>query len=55
MASVGLGVGAAALVGWLVGSLTERGQARAASQVVVAVVACAATFLIGGKLGVSVV
>ena len=56
MASVGLGVGAAALVGWLVGSLTERGRARAAlRQVVVAVVACAATFLIGSTLGVSVV
>ena len=55
VASVVLGTIAAALVGWLVGSLTERSRVRtAARQVAVAALACAATYMIGSALGVSV-
>ena len=46
---------AAALVGWLVGTLTERSRVRTAiRQVLVAVLACGATYTIGSVLGVSV-
>ena len=53
--SVALGATAAALVGWLVGTLTERSRVRTAiRQVLVAVLACGATYTIGSVLGVSV-
>lgn len=53
--SVALGAVAAALVGALIGHLTERGRVRtAARQVMVATLACAATYMIGNALGVSV-
>ena len=52
--SVALGATAAALVGWLVGTLTERSRVRTAiRQVLVAVLACGATYTIGSVLGVS--
>lgn len=55
VASVILGTLAAALVGWLVGQLTERSRVRTAiRQVLVATLACAATYIIGSALGVSV-
>lgn len=55
VASVVLGALAAIVVGWLVGTLTERSRTRAAArQLGVAVFACAATFIIGSALGVSV-
>ena len=55
IASVVLGTIAAALVGWLVGMLTERSRVRTAMrQVGVAALACAATYMIGSALGVSV-
>jgi VIT1/CCC1 family predicted Fe2+/Mn2+ transporter len=55
VASVVLGIVAAALVGWLVGQLTERSRVRTAiRQVLVAALACAATYMIGSALGVSV-
>ena len=53
--SVALGATAAALIGWLVGTLTERSRVRTAiRQVLVAVLACGATYTIGSVLGVSV-
>ncbi len=53
--SVGLGVTGAAVVGFLLAMFTERSPLRTASrQVLVAVLACAATYLIGSALGVSV-
>ncbi|MEO0492506.1 MAG: VIT1/CCC1 transporter family protein [Actinomycetota bacterium] len=55
IASVVLGTIAAAVVGWLVGTLTERSRVRTAMrQVLVAVFACGATYIIGSALGVSV-
>ena len=55
VASVVLATLAAAVVGWLVGSLTERSRLRAAMrQVLVAAMACGATYVIGTALGVSV-
>lgn len=55
IASVVLGTVAAALVGWAVGSFTERSRIRTAMrQVLVAALACAATYMIGSALGVSV-
>ncbi|MEM8708250.1 MAG: VIT1/CCC1 transporter family protein [Actinomycetota bacterium] len=55
VASVVLGALAAIVVGWLVGTFTERSRIRAAArQLGVAVFACAATFIIGSALGVSV-
>ncbi len=54
-ASVVLGAAGAGIVGWLVGHFTERSRTRTAiRQVLVAVVACGATFMIGSVLGVSV-
>lgn len=53
--SVGLVATAAALVGCLVGTVTERSRVRPAiRQVLVAVLVCGATYTIGGVLGVSV-
>ena len=55
IASVVLGTLAAAVVGLLVGTLTERSRVRTAMrQVLVAVFACGATYIIGSALGVSV-
>ncbi len=55
IASVILGVSGAAVVGFLLAMFTERSPLRTASrQVLVAVLACAATYLIGNALGVSV-
>lgn len=55
IASVVLGVVAAAAVGVAIASATERSRVRTAvRQVVVASVACGATFVIGSLLGVSV-
>ncbi|MEQ8839970.1 MAG: VIT1/CCC1 transporter family protein [Acidimicrobiales bacterium] len=55
VASVVLGVVAAAIVGFAIAAFTERSKIRTASrQVLVAVGACAATYLIGSVLGVSV-
>jgi len=55
IASVILGVSAAAVVGFLVAYFTERSAVRTAMrQVAVAALACAATYVIGSALGVSV-
>ena len=55
IASVILGSLGAAVVGWLVGYFTERSKTRTAiRQVLVAALACGATFMIGSALGVSV-
>lgn len=55
IASVVAGTFAAAIVGWLVGTLTERSRVRTAiRQVLVATFACGATYIIGSALGVSV-
>lgn len=54
-ASVVLGAVGAGIVGWLVGHFTERSRVRTAiRQVLVATIACGATFMIGSALGVSV-
>jgi VIT1/CCC1 family predicted Fe2+/Mn2+ transporter len=53
--AVALGATAAALVGWLVGTFTERSRVRTAiRRVLVAVLTCGATYTIGSVLGVSV-
>jgi VIT1/CCC1 family predicted Fe2+/Mn2+ transporter len=55
IASVVLGITAAAVVGFLIAHFTERSAVRTAMrQVVVAAVACTATYMIGSALGVSV-
>jgi len=55
IASVVLGIAAAAVVGFFVAYFTERSIVRTAlRQVVVAALACTATYLIGSALGVSV-
>ena len=55
IASVLIGVVAAALVGLLIGRYAERSLGRsAARQVLILLVACAATYLIGRALGVTV-
>lgn len=55
IASVVLGTIAAAVVGWAIGSFTERSRVRTSMrQVLVAALACAATYMIGSALGVSV-
>ncbi len=55
IASVVLGTVAAAVVGVLVAVFTERSRVRTAMrQVMVAALACAATYIIGSALGVSV-
>ena len=54
-ASVGLGVIAAAAVGWFIGRLAERRVVRASlRQVLILVAACSATYLVGRLLGVTV-
>ena len=53
--SVAIGVVAAAIVGGLVGRLAERGVARGAlRQVVILLLACGATYVVGSLLGVGV-
>ena len=55
IASVILGVTGAAVVGFLVAHFTERSAVRTAlRQVMVAALACTATYLIGSALGVSI-
>ena len=55
LASVMLGVIAAAIVGWLIGHFGERRPwYTAARQVVLLLAACAATFVVGSLLGVTV-
>ncbi len=55
VASVALGTVAAGIVGVLVATFTERSRFRTAvRQVLVAALACAATYMIGSALGVSV-
>jgi len=55
VASVILGISGAAVVGLLLAVFTERSPVRTAMrQVLVAAIACAATYLIGNALGVSV-
>ena len=55
IASVVLGIVAAAVVGTLIAVFTERSKIRTASrQVIVAAVACGATYALGSVLGVSV-
>ena len=55
VASVVLGIVAAAIVGFAIAVFTERSKVRTASrQVLVAAGACAATYLIGSVLGVSI-
>lgn len=55
IASVILGTIAAAIVGFLLATFTERSRVRTAMrQVMVAALACAATYMIGSALGVSV-
>ncbi len=55
IASIVLGVAGAAIVGILVAVFTERSRLRTATrQVLVAALACSATYMIGSALGVSV-
>ena len=55
VASVVLGVAAAAVVGTLIGRLSERHVARAAlRQVAILLLACTATYAVGAALGVTV-
>lgn len=55
LASVLLGVIAAAIVGWLIGHFGERREwYTAARQVLLLLAACAATFVVGSLLGVTV-
>ena len=50
-----IGVVAAAVVGTLIGRLSERHVARTAlRQVVILLLACAATYAVGAALGVTV-
>ncbi len=54
VASVAIGVAAAAVVGGLIGRFAERSRVWSATrQVLILLVACAATFLVGHALGVS--
>ncbi len=55
MASVLIGIVAAGLVGWFIGRLAERHVIRAAlRQVLILIMACSATYLVGRLLDVSV-
>jgi VIT1/CCC1 family predicted Fe2+/Mn2+ transporter len=55
MASITIGVIAAAVVGYLVGAFAERGRVTsAARQVLIMLVAAGATYLVGRLLGVSI-
>lgn len=55
VASIVIGVVAAALVGWAIGKFAERRKLRsAARQVLILLLACGVTYLVGNALGVSV-
>jgi VIT1/CCC1 family predicted Fe2+/Mn2+ transporter len=55
VASIVIGVVAAAIVGWAIGKFAERRKLRsAARQVVILLIACGVTYLVGNALGVSV-
>jgi len=55
VASVAIGLAAAAAVGWVLAHFTERSRLRTAGrQVLIAAVACATTYLIGSAVGVAV-
>lgn len=55
IASIGLGVIGAGIVGALIGRFSERNKVRsAARQVGILLIACGATYLVGSLLGVSV-
>jgi VIT1/CCC1 family predicted Fe2+/Mn2+ transporter len=55
VASIAIGVVAAAVVGLLIGKFAERRMAwSAARQVLILLIACGATYLVGRALGVSV-
>ena len=55
VASIAIGVGGAAIVGALIGRFAETGIVRSAlRQILILVLACGATYLVGRALGVSV-